>query len=51
MKLTALQQHVRFALLGLLMGIALSYTGFSDFGELHKMFLFADLRQIGRAHV
>lgn len=44
MKLTALQQHVRFALLGLLMGIALSYTGFSDFGELHRMFLFADLR-------
>lgn len=44
MKLTALQQHVRFALLGLLMGMVLSYTGFTDYSELHKMFLFADLR-------
>lgn len=44
MNLTSLQQHLRFALLGMLMGITLSYTGFSSFGELHKMFLFADLR-------
>jgi len=44
MKLTALQQHVRFALLGLLMGISLSFIGFSSYNEVHKMFLFQDLR-------
>lgn len=44
MILTPLQQHVRLALLGLLMGMVLSYTGFADFDEIHKMFLFADLR-------
>jgi uncharacterized membrane protein YedE/YeeE len=44
MKLTALQQHVRLALLGMVMGITLSYIGFTDYSEVHKMFLFADLR-------
>ena len=46
MKLTPLQQHTRFALLGMLMGIALSSIGFSNYSELHKMFLFADLRMM-----
>jgi len=44
MKLTSFQQHLRLGLLGMIMGIVLSYIGFTDFGEVHKMFLFADLR-------
>lgn len=46
MNMTLLQQHTRFALLGILMGILLSYIGFSNFSELHKMFLFSDLRML-----
>lgn len=46
MNMTLLQQHTRFALLGMLMGILLSYIGFSNFSELHKMFLFSDLRML-----
>lgn len=44
MRLTLFQLHLRYALLGLLMGITLSLIGFTDFGELHKMFLLTDLR-------
>lgn len=44
MKLTPAQQHLRYALLGLLMGISLSFIGFTSFSEVHKMFVFADLR-------
>lgn len=44
MNLTPFQQHARYAIVGLLMGIVLSSTGFSNYGELHKMFLFADFR-------
>ena len=36
--------HVRYGLYGLILGFVLSRTGFSDYGELHKMFLFTDLR-------
>lgn len=36
--------HARYAFYGLLFGFVLSRIGFSDFGEVHKMFLFADLR-------
>lgn len=32
------------ALLGLLMGMIMVYTGFSDFKEIHNMFTFADFR-------
>jgi uncharacterized membrane protein YedE/YeeE len=32
------------ALLGILMGFGLSRIGFSDFGEVHRMFLFEDFR-------
>lgn len=46
MKLTTLQQHVRYAILGLLMGMVLSFIGFTNYDELHKMFLFADLRML-----
>lgn len=44
MKATSKQVHLRYAGAGLLMGVALSQIGFTDFGEVHKMFTFADLR-------
>jgi len=34
----------RFGMVGLLLGLFLSRIGFTDFGEVHNMFLFADLR-------
>jgi len=36
--------HPRFGLVGLGLGFTLSEAGFSDYGELHRMFVFADLR-------
>lgn len=36
--------HLRYALYGLAFGFILSRMGFSDFTEVHRMFLFADLR-------
>ena len=42
MNLTSFQQHLRLGLFGMIMGIVLSYIGFTDFGEVHKMFLFAE---------
>jgi uncharacterized membrane protein YedE/YeeE len=44
MKSKVLQLHLRYALLGLLLGIVLSYTGFANFDELHAMFMLANLR-------
>jgi uncharacterized protein len=44
MNLTLFQAHLRSAIMGLLMGITLSYIGFTSFDEVHKMFLFIDLR-------
>jgi len=35
---------VRYAIYGLLFGFVLSRIGFSSFDEVHKMFVFADLR-------
>jgi uncharacterized membrane protein YedE/YeeE len=32
------------ALAGLLLGFSLSWMGFADFGQVHRMFTFADLR-------
>lgn len=32
------------ALSGLALGMVLSFAGFADFGEVHRMFCFADLR-------
>lgn len=46
MKLTAMQQHLRYGLVGMLMGITLSYIGFTNFNETHKMFLFTDQRML-----
>ena len=34
--------HIRYALYGLLLGLTLSRLGFSDYTELHKMFVFSD---------
>jgi uncharacterized membrane protein YedE/YeeE len=39
-----LRAHVFLGLFGLLMGMCLTFIGFADFGELHRMFVFADLR-------
>ncbi len=36
--------HARYAVYGLLLGFILSRTGFSDYGELHKMLTFTDFR-------
>jgi len=36
--------HVRYAVYGLFFGFILSRMGFADFTEVHKMFLFEDLR-------
>lgn len=39
-----LRSHVFLGLFGLLMGMSLTFIGFADYGELHRMFIFADLR-------
>ena len=44
MTMTPLQQHIRYAGLGLLMGLTLSFIGFTDYSEVHKMFIFAEWR-------
>lgn len=44
MRLTSFQVHVRHAILGLAMGLVLSFVGFTNYDEVHKMFLFTDLR-------
>lgn len=36
--------HLELGALGLVFGAALSGAGFTDYGELHRMFTFADLR-------
>lgn len=36
--------HFFMAVLGLLMGAVMVYTGFSNFKEIHNMFIFADFR-------
>lgn len=36
--------HFFMAILGLLMGAVMVYTGFSNFSEVHNMFVFADFR-------
>jgi uncharacterized membrane protein YedE/YeeE len=37
---------VRYAIYGLLFGFVLSRTGFTNYAEVHNMFVFADLRLI-----
>lgn len=36
--------HAKMGLFGFLLGAAVSGTGLADFGELHEMFTFAELR-------
>ncbi len=37
-------KHLGSAVIGLVLGFALSWMGFADFREVHAMFTFADLR-------
>lgn len=37
-------QHILYGLFGLLMGAVLSAVGFTNYAEVHKMFIFADFR-------
>jgi len=39
-----MNQHLAYGFWGLVMGLVLSSTGFSNFKEVHNMFVFADLR-------
>jgi len=41
---TNISYHIFMALLGLLMGGIMVYTGFTDFTEVHNMFIFSDFR-------
>jgi uncharacterized membrane protein YedE/YeeE len=36
--------HIRLGFFGLALGLTVSRLGFTDFGELHRMFVFGDLR-------
>lgn len=42
--LTAKRQHLYFAAFGLAMGYILERVGFANFGEVHHLFVFTDLR-------
>jgi len=44
--MSRLYTHIFFGLFGLLMGMSLTFIGFADYGELHRMFIFADLRML-----
>ncbi|MCG6873164.1 MAG: YeeE/YedE family protein [Gammaproteobacteria bacterium] len=37
-------KHLLYGIFGLAFGYSLSRIGFSDYGEVHRMFVFADLR-------
>lgn len=41
-----MKDHILYGLFGLLMGVILSYTGFTSFDEVHKMFTLSDFRLI-----
>ncbi len=38
------RQHLTYGVFGLLMGAVLSFTGFSNFGQIHNMFTLSDFR-------
>jgi uncharacterized membrane protein YedE/YeeE len=44
MNTSSLRHHFIMGLFGLLMGVGLTFIGFADFGELHRMLVFTDLR-------
>jgi len=37
-------QYLKYGFFGIFMGMTLSLVGFTDFTEVHKMFIFADFR-------
>jgi len=39
-----IKEHFLHGLFGIIMGYALSHIGFTDYAEVHKMFIFADFR-------
>ncbi len=41
---TSFREHVGYGAFGLLMGIVLSFSGFTSFAEVHRMFTLADFR-------
>ena len=41
---TSTRQHLWYALFGLFMGRVLSLVGFTDFSQVHSMFVFQDFR-------
>jgi len=40
----SVKEHAGYGAFGLLMGVILSYTGFSDFEQVHNMFTLTDFR-------
>ncbi len=46
MKLSLLKLYLYYAVLGLGMGFVVARIGFADYDELHKMFIFSDLRML-----
>lgn len=44
MKALGSDAHLRLGLTGLVFGFCLSWLGFADYGEVQRMFTFADLR-------
>ncbi|NIR60428.1 MAG: YeeE/YedE family protein [Gammaproteobacteria bacterium] len=44
MSARTIKEHAAYGLFGLSMGVILSAVGFSDFKEVHRMFIFADFR-------
>lgn len=41
-----MKNHIVVAVLGVTLGFSLSHIGFSSYGEVRKMFTFADLRMV-----
>jgi uncharacterized membrane protein YedE/YeeE len=46
MKLSSLKQHINYGLVGGLLGAVLTKIGYADYDELHRMFIFSDLRML-----
>lgn len=43
---SSLKQHATYGLVGILFGAVLTRIGFADYDELHRMFIFSDLRML-----
>ncbi|VAW63779.1 hypothetical protein MNBD_GAMMA10-2765 [hydrothermal vent metagenome] len=41
-----MKNHITYAIFGLLTGLVMSFIGFTDFNEVHKMFTLSDFRLI-----